>query len=166
MFYEDDVYINFKENLFDKINFDNFVVILQNKRKKNDNEWYWLKKHVHSDFGNLLINDSGLYNIYYIKKTVLNQFYNWLMENNFYGHHELIYNIFFYIKNNEYNIEYFDNYINVYTDWIKPELLLRNAFLNNHLHIIFHPCKNKTHYLLLESFNLIFDKKNVLKIIK
>ena len=157
-FYEDDVYINFKQNLFDMINFDNFDVILQNKRKINDKEWSWLKKHLHSDFGNLTISNSGLYNIYYIKKKVLNQFYNWFMENYFYGHHELLYNTFFYLKKNEYNIEYFDNYVNDYTDSYNPKSLLLKTILNEKIHIIFHPCKNEQYYQLLECFNHIFDK--------
>ena len=124
------------------------------------------KKRLHSDFGNVTIYHSGLYNIYYIKKKTLYQFYNWLIENNYFGHHELLYNLFFYLKKNEYNIEYFDNYINEYTNWTNSKSLLRHIFLNKNVDIIFHPCKNKIDYLLLESFNLIFDKNNFLNILK
>ena len=86
-----------------------------------------------------------------------------MIENNYFGHHELLYNLFFYLKKNKYNIEYFNNYIKVYSDYRYHGLLIRKIFLNKNVDIILHPCKNEKDYLLLESFNLIFDKKKFLK---
>lgn len=157
LFYEDDVYINFKENLFNIINFEDFDVILQNKRKEED-DWYWARNELHSDFGNLTINQSGLYNIYYISKKTLNEFYNWFIKNNYYGHHELLYNIFFNAYQNKYNIEYFSNYIKEYTDWRNSKNLLKEVFLNKSKYLIFHPCKKKKYFIILEYLSVIFNK--------
>ena len=159
LFYEDDVYINFKDNLFNIINFGDFDAFLQNKRKV-DKYWYWANGGLHSDFGNLITHYSGLYNIYYISKKTLNEFYNWFIKNNYYGHHELLYNIFFNFYQNKYNIGYFENYIDEYTDWCKSNELLQYAFFNKSVYLIFHQCKSENYFIILESLSLIFNNNN------
>ena len=145
MFYENDLSYFGKKNLFDSINFNNDI-IFQKKciNIKKDLDWYWYKIHDYNILGSYTIYHS-LMNIYCANSNFIEGLLKFM--NNNYMHHEGL--IHTYALNNNYKIDYINNYIPLYCNYINNIKKIRVYSYD-----LIHPIK------LEETYNRIKFKKN------
>ena len=153
LFYESDLFIS--KNAFTIINnidYNNYDCILQNKRHKTNDAKHWLETTKNIPIKYLNNYYHGLYNIYYISKKTLTNFHKYIKYNNYYGHHEILYNI--YLLNNNLKINYLSNFLDVYTYYIDNHFDNKfNAYIKNICTdtFIMHPCKS------VQNFNKLIN---------
>lgn len=143
MFWEDDLSYFGKENIFDSIDF-NCDAIFQDKRLLvSDDNWFWWYKAEHKiDESIIKILYHGLLNIYALKGNIIDSLFEFIKNGN-YVEHEMLISAF--VLNNNYNVNYINNYIKC---WLKYE---DSAPITNEYDLI-HPVKqirkyNKIKYL-------------------
>lgn len=141
LFYEDDICYYGEQNLFDLIDF-NCDVILQDKNNlfKNDKEWFWYK-----EFDYNILNSYDIYhslmNIYGATKRVIDNFIIFIKKN--YIHHEGLIPTF--VLNNNYNINYINNYISIYCNYINDINFIKSQDYN-----LIHPIKTNDEYMRIK----------------
>ena len=144
MFYEDDLAYFGEENLFDKINFD-CDFLFQNKRKLvTDDHWTWWYDIFHQNIDESKPLYHGLLNIYGGKSFVIDKFIDFFVDK--IAHHELL--ISYFVLNNNYKVNYINNYISLNCDW-------RNNVNFSNEYDLMHPIKT------LYKYNLIKDLHNI-----
>ena len=144
-FFEDDVSYFGDKNLFDSIDF-NCDALFQNKRVtvEEDEWWWWYHSEYKIDRNKIQKTFHGLLNIYGCKQHIINEFINFLSEDN-YIHHELLLSGFI-LNNCNIKVNYIDDYLKCYFTYI-------NKYSLEKKYDLIHPVKT------LEKYNFLNNLK-------
>jgi len=145
LFFEDDVSYFSDKNLFDSIDF-NCDALFQNKRitVEEDEWWWWYHSEYKIDRNKIQKTFHGLLNIYGCKQHIINDFINFLNEDN-YIHHELLLSAFI-LNNCNIKVNYVDDYFKCYFTYI-------NKYSLEEKYDFVHPVKT------LEKYNFLNNLK-------
>lgn len=142
LFYEDDICYFGDNNFFDLIDF-NTDVLLQDcvNLYKNDTTWYWYNEGPYN-----ILNSYDIYhcimNIYGAKQKVIEGFLDFINKN--YIHDEAL--LPTYVLNNEFFVNYINDYIPLYSNYIDNINNIKSQNFN-----LIHPIKTKDQYMRIKA---------------
>ena len=144
MFYEDDVLLNTRKNLFDNIDY-NHDILFQCPRRINY-RWYWYSSNS-NNIKDIYLPYEGLLHIYGAKPHVLNNLLNELNKG-IYAHHEALFNGFAHKYYTD--MTYLSDTFNCYMVYIVDP---RNPI--KRIYDIIHPIKSLDDYVKYRKRNII-----------